>query len=379
MSRSGEFLVIALVFSLANGAFAAGEGEIGGWRWAGDLRYRHENVYSEGTTSPTPSAYDQHRIMFRLGSKVAMSPSADTEFRLSTGQGRTSTNQTIGDGFANLFILLDRAYFTWRPFSSSGSASAGPNVSFFGGRVKNFFFSPKGSDLVWDSDLNFDGLSATYAMDSDLKPFVTGSFFWQKKNTTAENKDNHLVALQTGLTTKIASASLAAGIAIYHHTNMTAQTAIDATNFKGNTSTGSGATATYASHFTTINPGVEVGFSAGGFPLTLTGDLALNPAATASNLGFLVGLTMGESKNPGDWRLSYDYRQLGADCTVAAYTDGDSFSGGTDARGHRLRFIYRVSAPLQVGATVFLGAKNISAGATASSRNKAHLDLTWSF
>ncbi len=75
--------------------------------------------------------------------------------RLSTGNtsNPVSTNTLFGDYMNKDNIVLDQAYlkFTWKTLDNL------PTIyTVYGGRMPNPWFS---TDLVWDTDLNFEGLA----------------------------------------------------------------------------------------------------------------------------------------------------------------------------------------------------------------------------
>jgi hypothetical protein len=109
------------------------------------------------------------RIRARLGMMAQITDEITAGFRLATGNttNPVSTNQTLGTTLANDTITLDRAYLEYQPTSW---------LKVFGGRFENPWFY---TDLVWDPDLNFDGIAAQYAPhpNSKVSPFLTVGLF----------------------------------------------------------------------------------------------------------------------------------------------------------------------------------------------------------
>ena len=84
--------------------------------WSGDLRYRHEEIDTEGNV--TNRNRDRARVRFGVLAKVNDAISA--KLQLSTvnvgGDNARSTNQTLGNGTAGNGAW-DLAYVEWRPFA----------------------------------------------------------------------------------------------------------------------------------------------------------------------------------------------------------------------------------------------------------------------
>ncbi|MBV9570045.1 MAG: putative porin [Alphaproteobacteria bacterium] len=95
--------------------------------------------------------YDRLSVRARLGFDADISDDVKVGIRLASGNdnGPVSTTQLLGGGFGKKDIWLDQAYVMVRPLKY---------LNLTGGRMPNPFFS---TDLMWDPDLNFDGVAAT--------------------------------------------------------------------------------------------------------------------------------------------------------------------------------------------------------------------------
>lgn len=92
------------------------------------------------------------QLRARLGVKAEITDWISADFRIATGNGRSpvSTNQTLGaNGTSNYSLWLDRASIRLKPTQ---------DVTVDVGRFANPFWT---SDLLFDSDLNFDGISVS--------------------------------------------------------------------------------------------------------------------------------------------------------------------------------------------------------------------------
>jgi len=126
--------------------------------------------------------------------------------RIATGDSNTpvSTNQSFGGSggdFSKYNIWLDRAWLRYAPVDTPRGSFA---VTL--GRFENPFYT---TDLVFDDDLNFDGIAvrASTALGKNFKPFVTaGAFpvfstdfqFASNQPAKYKNDDKYLFAAQGG-------------------------------------------------------------------------------------------------------------------------------------------------------------------------------------
>jgi len=137
---------------------------------SGDLRFRHEHIDSETSGSVRwKKGRDRQRIRARLMLEAIINDEWDVAFRLASGERSiladeddmfadpVSSNQTLKQNFSSKDIWLDLAYFNWHP-----AAREGLNV--YGGKIKNPFYTVGKNQLVWDSDLNPEGIAATYVI-----------------------------------------------------------------------------------------------------------------------------------------------------------------------------------------------------------------------
>ncbi len=111
------------------------------------------------------------RIRARLGLEADIAPQVTLYTRIATGSQTNpdSTNQTLGGYFTDKGIWLDRAYLDIHPFKDE-------DAHLLLGRMANPF---KLAELVWDDDVNLDGVAASYAraVGHGLTLHVTGGAF----------------------------------------------------------------------------------------------------------------------------------------------------------------------------------------------------------
>ncbi len=161
----------------------------------GDMRFRNESVfYSRNNTdelidfeafnqrgpidinaNTNPTGFpllntrtdraSRFRIRARLGLKAELSPTAMIAFRLASGDDRSpiSTNQVLGGGLAKKDVWIDQAYLRVSP-TDWLTASFGRFANPFqpGSRLFDT------AELLFDNDLNFDGIAVSATADKWL-------------------------------------------------------------------------------------------------------------------------------------------------------------------------------------------------------------------
>src|SRR4051812_21083278 len=175
-------------------AVAADNSEASSSKLKADFRYRHEYI-SPGSSGATSRNRD--RIRFRASDELGIEDNLTLNFGLATGENTdpVSTNTTLGTGFSKFGIFLDKAYFDWAFYESA--------LHFYGGKMKNPLYRPASSELIWDSDLNLDGLDLSF--DKTLGQFAVNlqiPFFWVKEEGS-NTKDRYLLGLQTKIKSKL--------------------------------------------------------------------------------------------------------------------------------------------------------------------------------
>lgn len=170
-----------------------------------NLYLNMQEVNNERSISLDPEIFynieeDRHRLRsrLRLAMNANVTQGVDVNMRLTTGNlnNPTSTNTTLGNSNKPQNLVLDRGYIKM--------TSELKDKIFYGGRMKNPWL---GTDLIWDSDLNFDGLAYKYRplvsdnifdQDRIFDTFITVGAFPLEEVELSSN-DKWLFGLQSGL------------------------------------------------------------------------------------------------------------------------------------------------------------------------------------
>ncbi|MFC1636463.1 putative porin [Planctomycetota bacterium] len=321
---------------------------------SGDLRYRHEHTDQEAESAGRTrwlNGSDRDRIRARLMLEAMINEDWDVGFRIASGSSRSpnSTNQDLEDAFSSKELWLDLAYFNWHP-------AAEKRLSVFGGKMKNPFYKTGKNELIWDNDLNPEGIAVQYTMSlSDVDQVcLNGGGFWVDESTL--DVDTSLWGAQAYWKHTIGNPDyVLAGMSYYDYGNLKGRTALSrtwspASLFFGNTSTGN----VYRDDYDIFEAFGEYGFKCGGLPTAIFGSWVQNIAAsTNEDTGWLIGTKLNKAKEPGSWEFSYDYRELDADAVVGGFIESDFLGSATDSRGHKFGFKYQLVNNLRTCLTYY--------------------------
>ena len=316
---------------------------------SGDLRYRHDREDKQDGSGDWEAGRDRDRIRARLKAEAAVNDEWDVIFRIASGSDETpiSTNQDLTDGFSKKSIWLDQAYFNWHP--------AAGGFSVLGGKMENPFYRVGKNELIWDSDLNPEGIAGQYnkSLTDRDHLFVNAGGFWVDENSSGA--DTSLWGAQTYIKHDLSDSDYLLGGATYlDYGNLKGHADLKSTwgssNFFGNTSSGG----LYASDYNIFEAFGEYGFKGLGMPMALFGSWVQNlNASTNEDTGWLVGARFNKAKDPGSWEFNYDYRELDADAIVGGFTESDFVDSNTNSRGHRFVFAYQLAKNLQSALTYY--------------------------
>jgi hypothetical protein len=347
----------------------------------GDLRLRYEKSFFDEENSPVQVPDDPSTVMnttedrerlrarVRLGLKASLVDPRDVNVgkveaavRLAAGTTTdpVSTNDTMGDYFNKDTILLDRYYLKWSYSPQEQVWGRVPQVNLTGGRMPNPWFS---SDLVWDDDLNFEGLAFNLKTDTleenGWHIFMTGGLF-PLQELELSSDDKWLYAGQVGFAViPFYGLNVKFGAAYYDYQNITAELepAVDdgQPNYSppqfmqnGNTVVfidEAQTTTALAEDFNIVDLNAELDMNYF-FPVhvILSGGYAKNIGFEKERYGNLlpedneayrIGLKVGYPLiiDYGEWNVFYEYKRIERDAVLDAFNDSDFHLGGTNAKG----------------------------------------------
>jgi len=351
---------------------------------SGDFRYRNQHVDAEEVGSVRwKKGRTRHRIRTRLMLEAIVNDEWDVAFRLASGErdiladegdmfaNPTSANQTLKQNFSSKDIWLDLAYFNWHP-----AAREGLNV--YGGKVKNPFYDIGKGQLIWDSDINPEGIAAQYQIPLGQRDTlnINGGGFWVDESSTGV--DTSLWGIQGYLKHTIGNPDyILGGISYWDYGNIKDKT--DKFGIlAGNTADPSGTK--WASDYDICEVFGEYGTKCFGLPVAICGDWVQNlVAVSGEDTGWLVGAKLNKAQEPRSWEFFYNYRELEADAVLGAFTDSDFGGGGTDVRGHKFGFTYQLAKNLQAVLTCYFNENDRSSSSRDLDYRRLTTDLKFKF
>jgi hypothetical protein len=355
------------------------------FRVKGDIRIRYENdFYPEGNDNTgafpnfnainTGSPFDvagtvfspqlnvdqdrtRIRIRARIGAEMDLGEGFTAGMRIGTGENNTPTsmNQSLGSSgqgqggnFSKYAIWLDRAFIKYE-------AGVDPDRHFeiVAGRFDNPFFS---TDIVWDEDVGFDGISvkARYRVAEGVVPFISGGAypvfntdfnFSSNQPAKFKSTDKYLYGGQIGVDVKLPNKFQAKVAGAYYYfdgvsgklsspyTPLTASDAGDTDNTrpsfaqKGNTYMAlRNITADANNNFGTSNQFQYFGLASKFRPVALTGQIDYNGFEP-----FQVSLTGEYIKNLAFRQNEIEGKAVNNRGTVTTTNTNGNFVGGDTA------------------------------------------------
>jgi hypothetical protein len=383
---------------------------ITGYKLYGDFRGRFDDVsagmpaYKNSSGNVADDNNIRLRYRLRVGLTVNMKDDLQVGFRLgtddaasgnTTGGNPLSNNTTLQGNGSKKFIFVDAAYGKWTPINDGTWMVAGT----IGKMDQPFMASP----MVFDPDYTPEGgaLQATYKINGQNSlAFNGGAFVIDQSNSRGSYLLGAQAIWNAAWSPKIATSL---GIAAYDLANQASLNASSATGSYYDSNLGNTIVAGLPAR--EFNPFVVSGSTTytldsfplypGAFPVKLAGEFMDNPAAASNNKGWWGGVTLGKSGKKGTWDVSYRYQKLEADAwwdqlvdddNVALFPNslaGGSAAGGTNIKGHMVKFNYSIFDSLTFSLTAYINDLiNYPAGVAPGAKTDAmHLmaDLMWKF
>jgi len=88
-----------------------------------------------------------------------------------------------------------------------------------------------------------------------------------------------------------------------------------------------------------------------GLPIKFYGHYVVNNDADGINKGEDTAWLLGVGTKMGQWKASYDYRDVELNSVFAAFNDSDFADGYSDSKGSRLKLSYAINKNFSVGTT----------------------------
>lgn len=328
------------------------------FKMAGDFRYRYEMADKEGSEERI-----RHRIRARLAITAKVTDSISVKVRLASGsEDPVSTNQSLDGSFSTKGIHLDRAYVQWKATNA---------LAMKAGKISNPFYMPDKSELIWDGDLNPEGIAMGFETQSKVK-FYGNLAYLMVDERSSTTDDCYLFGGQIGVKIPMGGAKLNIGGGYYSYINQEGYPAFEE-DF-GNTLDDEG---NYTMDFTNFEGYIELDAKLGKLPFGLYGHYVVNTEADEDDTGYQFGMSLGKVKDPLSWQLKYSYKEIERDAVVGAFTDSDFIGGGTDGKGHEIQFGLGLAKHTSLGVSYFLN--EIGLEGSSTDYDRLMIDLKFKF
>lgn len=352
--------------------------------FSGDVRARYEGFFQEH--GPNANQRDRERLRLRLGVGLKINDEVSGGIRIVSGDPNDpiSTNQTLTDLFVRKPLSIDQAFLTLTPKASIGLGDYAWNpISITMGKFANPAFRPRAvmtSEMIFDDDLTPEGLSETFTLydgsEGILRRLQINAMQWTVREASRA-ADSYMLGGQvvgtfqllpsTRLTLAMADYAFVKPDLIAQARNGNASLKLtnsvvlrDGTIVPGGQSLTPGAgnkqIRKYLGGFNLLNGSMQLDYNTGyaRWPLTLIADVAYNTEAkTGKDFAVWAGLSLGATRNPGDWAFSAVWSRIETDSVLSAFSYSDfGRDGGTNVQGPFLKVDY------QLFPRVTLSAKN---------------------
>lgn len=290
----------------------------------GDLRLRSQGDYSDEDARARRSG----QVRGRLGATYSVNDRVTLGARLVTGDpdDPNSTDVQMSNFDDDFQVSLDLAY---------AQINFG-DLNVFGGKLPQPFAR---TDLVWDSDVNPQGVSGVYkhklADGSALR--ASGLFFIVDED--AGGADSTMLGGQVGYDTAALGDWKFDVSAAYYDYTLGSVVGGDSGDFRNNLRNADGS---YVSDFNLGDVLVGATWSGLGarWPVRALGDYVKNfGAETSADTGYGLDLGVGRVTQPRDWRVTYGYSLAETDAVLGAFSH-DNIGIGTNYELHALTFDY---------------------------------------
>jgi len=304
----------------------------------GDLRLRRE-AQELDPENGSDSTRERYRIRARLAAEAQVIDNVKVGIGLATGgNGRASarsTNQSLDDNFGTKSIDLDLAYAEW---------AINNNIKVVGGKFerKDYLWAP--TDMLWDGDINPEGVSANFNFDNSLGNSYANVGHWILEEESSLTDDPTLSYLQVGH--KFKSGNFFGNVAgiYYNFDNLS-----DTSGVYSEVNTNS------ANNFDSLSFSAEVGmkdlFIAGKQVSIFTDYIMNDESGVDEDSGLAIGFKFGDAKvkDRHQWMFKYVNVDLEQDAFISTYPDSDRFGGATGVDSHEFEFQYGLAKNVTLG------------------------------
>ena len=338
----------------------------------GDLRLRYERLWDRGMLNEdgTPGkqeARDRGRLRVRVFVDAPITDEIKTYFmittNMATNQEATTTNATFGEDFNDKGIYLARAYAEYKPEWLKG-------LGVGAGKFKKNFYH---TDIMWDSDVNPDGVFEYYKfMGSEVfQPFIYLSQMVVNENN--RTPDAMLYLNQAGFDWNMGPVKWVLAGSYYSWSNLNGTKWMHDGSYNnggGNSFvTDTAGNMSYEYGYKLWEAISEIGFKLGPYPAKVFLDYVYNAAdgvPSDENKAYNFSFKIGNEWKKNAYAFYYKYARIEQNAVLGCLNDQDFY--GANRKGHKVAVHYWPFANTLLRAAYFY-TDPVSAWKTAAQGN----------
>ena len=279
---------------------------------------------------------DRHRGVYMLKAGFVFRPS--DYFRVGFGLGSgaekpTSANESMSGNFSSKPIYLDLAYIHVVPYFDW--------MNIYLGKFKNPVFTAGKTHMIWDSDVNPEGIALDMGYKFGLVKLFMNAGLYVLDEFKAESDDPFLFTAQLGMNFNVAGFDMNIAGSYSDAIHMTKKLGqsryVYETDYEYSYSNTILTDNTYAYDYNVVTADLDMSYTADKyFKLTLFGQFAANTASDVEDrFAYVTGLKISSEKvkKLGDYEFSVKYRSVGNDAYIDAFSESSFYYGRTGAWG----------------------------------------------
>ncbi|MCX5781389.1 MAG: putative porin [Elusimicrobia bacterium] len=344
----------------------------------GDLRLRHQVDWD----SSKSYARIRERLRLRTGFETRVVENVKAGFGIATGSESTdlvtstsstsgyaisdaectSTNHTFA-GLGKAMLMVDYAYLQYEPVSW---------ITITGGKMKSGTEVWNTTDLLWDTDINPDGVAVNVnkSINEKLGILLNGSWLaFGEKSSTLNAPDAYII--QPGVSYMPAS-----------NISIKAAYAVQSLNVNGKKISSFLGTPAFDYNASNISLEAKMSDVYAGYCVKLYGDTVSNgdSKVTKDKEGHVYGIKIGDDKVSefGKWELVYLDRYMETNAWLSKLEDSDSYGGVTNQKGYEIIFNMGLTKSLVLGIDYYSMDK-ITGATKTTPKQLAQVDMVYKF
>ncbi|MCH8216134.1 MAG: putative porin [Planctomycetes bacterium] len=371
--------VVLGMTTCVSGAYTNGDSDGDGTPWYENIDVSFDLTLRQEVENREYGVYDalgtrnssQYEAHLNIHSQIADNVSANLQLATGYSNGSmmplTSHYQRFEDKFSSKDVWFSQVYLNWQP-------SQVPGADVFAGKIPNIFERVGGNQVIWDEDVNPEGVGVNFlrSLDDSTNFHANGGVFaveeaWGPGPASPPAGDVTLFAGQLAVDRQFNETACGlAGVSYYSYSNIVNQ---------GGFANGNSQATGLANDFDLLELFAEYGSEINGMPCMLFGTWINNLGADTMGPGvgengdtaWSIGGRINKAEAPGSWEVGYDYRDIEADSIVGIFTD-DAFggtgmaAGGRGSSGHNFTGAYQYHRNIQVACRLLFGEVDDSSG-----------------